>query len=82
VSIDWLATGRGHGVGEDQAPFQGEPLDEAQLRQCIETVEEGLKFFGLERTAAEKADLVVKMYRIAEERGIKPRDTIDLFKAS
>jgi hypothetical protein len=80
-SLDWLATGRGPGLDEGQAPFQGELLDEAQMRQCIETVIEGVAAFGLTRSAEEQAEMALKMYRVAQERGMKPSDAIRMFKA-
>lgn len=63
------------------APAGEPPIDEALLAGCIEAVEEGLEAMDETRDAASRAQLVLTMYRLAQQRGIRIGDVIRAVRA-
>jgi hypothetical protein len=59
VSVDWLATGRGNDEPIRLSP-RSQRFDQDCMRQVIEAVEES----GIQKGAAEKAELVLALYEM------------------
>lgn len=80
VNANWLLTGEGEMLLKDVATVPPGALDPVRLRLAIEAVEEGLAAAGRLMAADKKAELVLAVYDLLEEPGVKKERILKLVK--